>query len=204
MTTKTKYIDWGGLTPIVNGIRVNASKPGQLGSELTATEVEYLDGITPGAVTASKAVVADSAGQYATVRKIVADGADVVLTAADSGALCVFDKTDGAQFTLPSAAAGLWFEFVIVVAPSSVGHRVECASGDFLLGSVLLDDGDTGLTTTAQAANGSSHLAIDLDAVTDGWLAGGRFTVTAISATQWVIEGHLLHTGNVASPFETS
>jgi len=79
-----------------------------------------------------------------------------------------------------------------------------CASGDFIVGSILLDDTDTGLTTSAQAANGTTHLAIDLDAATDGWLAGGFFTLTAISATQWSIAGHLIHTGNVASPFETS
>ena len=122
----------------------------------------------------------------------------------NSGAVCIFDKSDGALFTLPAAAAGLYFDFVIAVAPSSVGHRVNCASGDFILGSILMDDGDSGLTTTAQAANGSTHLAINMDAATAGWLAGGFFCLTAISATQWVINGHLLHTGNVGTPFETT
>lgn len=148
--------------------------------------------------------LANASGVMAQKRTIVADALAVTLTADQSGALCVFDKTDGAAFTLPAAEAGLWFDFVIVVAPSSVGHRVACASGDFILGSIFLDDGDTGLTTTAQAFNGSSHLAIDMNAATDGWLAGGFFRLTAISGTQWVIHGHLLHTGNVASPAATS
>lgn len=173
-------------------------------AELSVTEQEYADGSLPGVVVASKNAVYSADGQLALTRQIVADGAAVVLTADQSGALCVFDKSDGAQFTLPAAAAGLYFDFVIVAAPASVGHRVVCASGDFILGSVFLDDSDTGLATTAQAANGSTHLAIDLDAATDGWLAGGFFRLTAISASQWVIQGHLLHTGNVASPFETS
>lgn len=171
---------------------------------LDATEVGYLDGAVEGQVVASKAAVYDSNGQMAATRKIIADGAAVVLTANDSGALCVFDKSDGAAFTLPAAAAGLYFDFALIATPSSVGYRVACASGDFIVGSILLDDGDTGLTTTAQVFDGSTHLAIDINAVTDGWLAGGFFRLTAISATQWVIEGHLLHTGNVASPAATS
>lgn len=203
MTSFVKTLDFGGLTLKVNDLQIGVSKPGTSGTALSSAELGILNGAstTP---TASVVPVQNSSGQLPHARVIVADGADVVLTADQSGALCVFDKTDGAQFTLPAAAAGLWFDFVIVVAPSSVGHRVECASGDFILGSILLDDGDTGLTTTAQAANGSTHLAIDLDAATDGWLAGGFFRLTAISGTQWVINGHLLHTGNVASPFETS
>jgi hypothetical protein len=149
-------------------------------------------------------VLANASGQAQQRRSIVADGAAVVLTAAQSGALCVFDKADGAKFTLPAAEAGLTFDFIIAGTPTSVGHRVECVSGDYIVGSILMDDGDTGLTTTAAAFNGSSHVAIDMNAVTDGWLAGGFFRLTAISNTQWAISGHLLHTGNVASPAATS
>jgi hypothetical protein len=62
---------------------------------------------------------------------------------------------------------------------------------------------DTGLSSAA-AANGTTHLAINLDADAVGRLAGSKFRVTAISGTQWVIEGDLLATGTVATPFETS
>lgn len=149
-------------------------------------------------------VLANASGVQAQKRTIVADGASVTLEASQSGALCVFDKSDGALFTLPPAEAGLTFDFVIAGTPSSVGHKVICASGDFIVGSILMDDGDTGLTTSAAAFNGSSHVAINMDAATDGWLAGGFFSLTAISSTQWLIRGHLLHTGNVASPAATS
>ena len=67
MATKTKYVDWGGLTPIVNGIRVGATKPGQLGTELTGTEIALLDGITAGTATASKAVVLGASKEIATI-----------------------------------------------------------------------------------------------------------------------------------------
>lgn len=173
---------------------------------LTEAELNALDGAstTP---TADKVTVADSSGLMAHRRQVVADAAfasPVALTAAQSGALCVFDETAGAIFTLPAAAAGLYYDFIVAGASSSNGHRVNCASGDFMVGSILMDDGDTGLTTSAAAADGATHLAINLDAAAVGRLAGGFFRLTAISDTQWAIQGHLLHTGNVGTPFETS
>lgn len=151
--------------------------------------------------------VVGATGYVAASRPVVADAAfasPVVLTANQSGALCVFDETAGAIFTLPAAQAGLWFDFVIAVASSSNSHRVQCASGDFLLGSIMSHaTDDTGLSS-AYAANGSTHLAIQLDSDAVGRLAGGKFRVVAISASQWVISGDLLATGTVATPFETS
>lgn len=170
---------------------------------LSPTELGYAEGVTT-TPTASKFALHTSSGQLSVRRPIIADGATYSLDATQSGGLVVLDKSDGTVGTLPPAAAGLWYDFVITATPASVGHKVICTSGDFIVGSIFLDDGDSGLTTTAQAFNGSTHLAINIDAVTDGWLAGGFFRLTAISDTQWVINGHLLHTGNVASPAATS
>lgn len=174
---------------------------------ISTTELAYLDGVTAGTPVASKVVTADASNLIPHNRHVIADAAfasPVALTAIQSGGLCVFDETAGSIFTLPAAVAGLYYDFAVVVASSSNGHRVNCASGDFILGSILMDDGDTGLTTTAAAANGTSHLAINLDADAVGRLAGGFFRLTAISGTQWIIHGHLLHTGNVGTPFETT
>lgn len=67
MATRTRYLDMGGLTPIVDGIRVGATKPGQVGTELTGTEILYLDGLTAGTATASKAVVLGASKEIATI-----------------------------------------------------------------------------------------------------------------------------------------
>lgn len=173
---------------------------------ISEAEIGVLDSAsaTPAA---SKVTVADSSGLMAHRRQVIADAAfasPTALTAAQSGGLCVFDETAGAIFDLPAAAVGLYYDFIVAVASSSNGHRVNCATGDFLLGSILMDDGDTGLTTSAAAADGTTHLAINLDAAAVGRLAGGFFRVTAISVSQWAIQGHLLHTGDVGTPFETT
>lgn len=173
---------------------------------ISEAEIGVLDSAseTP---TASKVTVADSSGLMAHRRQVIADAAfasPTALTAAQSGGLCVFDETAGAIFDLPAAAAGLYYDFVVAVASSSNGHRVNCTTGDFLLGSVMIHaTDDTGLSSAA-AANGTTHLGINLDADTVGRLAGSKFRVTAISGTQWVISGDLLATGTVATPFETS
>jgi hypothetical protein len=150
-------------------------------------------------------VTADASGFVPNNRHVIADATGpVALTAIQSGALCVFDKVDGAIFTLPAAAAGLWYEFVIAVASTSNAHRVNCTTGDFLVGNILLNSGDGGGFSTAFAANGTTHLAINLDADAVGRGAGGRFTCTAISDTQWVISGNLRGIDALATPFETT
>lgn len=116
MATKTKYVDWGGLTPIVNGIRVGATKPGQTGTELTGTEIALLDALTAGTVTASKAVVVDSNKDISAFRNVVltnldagasgtAGTVDVFPTTASKGKLAI-SCTDQTGDTTVSLVAG--------------------------------------------------------------------------------------------------
>jgi hypothetical protein len=116
MVDKSKYIDMGGLTPIVKAIRVNATKPGQLGTELTATEALYLDALTPGTVSASKAVVVDSNKDIAGFRKVTttgpvgtgATGAGLLTlqTAETTVAVGTADQLGRIDFQAPSEASG--------------------------------------------------------------------------------------------------
>lgn len=63
MATKMKTYDWGGITLIVDQLKL-ATKPGQSGASatvsLTAAELTYLDDITAGTSKLSKAVIMDS------------------------------------------------------------------------------------------------------------------------------------------------
>jgi hypothetical protein len=172
--------------------------------ELSSTELGYVDGVTAGTIAASKVVTAGSDGFVPTSRHVIADGATVALAAADSGALCIFDKTDGAAFTLPAAAAGLEYEFLVTAALASGAYSVDCASGDFLIGDVNMIDTDTTNTLSFATGNGSTHLSFDMNGTTKGGLAGSWLRVTGISATQWAVVGEMQHSGDVASPFSTS
>ncbi len=139
-------------------------------------------------------------------RVIVADGASVSLTAADSGGLCVFDKTDGALFNLPTASPGLFFDFIVDTALSSGSYKVLSASAsEFVKGRLISIDTDTSnVIAVDQIGNGSTHRAVTMNGTTTGGMTGTQFRLTAISATVWAIQGYNLGSGVVATPFATS
>lgn len=206
-------LEASGTDAILTGASIWAEAGATFDATTNDTDLVFATGLSEAAAEKARLTsagvleVIGTTGYVAAKRPVVADAAfasPVALTANQSGALCVFDETAGAIFTLPAAAAGLWYDFVIAVASSSNSHRVQCTSGDFLLGSIMSHaTDDTGLSS-AYAANGTTHLAIQLDSDAVGRLAGGKFRVTAISGTQWVIQGDLLATGTVATPFETT
>jgi len=134
-------------------------------------------------------------------RKVYA--AATTLTEADSGALLRFAAAAGYTFTLPAAVAGMEFEIVVDTTATSLVHRLACATGDFLIGTVLQGQPTT-FTQTARTANGSTHLAWEGDGSTTGGIIGDHMWVTAISDTQWEIRGLNTATGSTATPFKTS
>jgi hypothetical protein len=206
-------LESSGTDAILVGASIWAEAGDTFSATVNDTDIVFATGLSEAAAekmrltSAGVLEVVGATGYVAASRPVVADAAfasPVALTANQSGALCVFDETAGSIFTLPAAVAGLWYDFVIAVASSSNHHRVACTTGDFLLGSILLSSGDGGGFTTGFAANGTTHLAIQLDSDATGRTAGGYFRCTAISGTQWVIHGHLRGIDALATPFETT
>lgn len=203
MATKTKTIDWGGNTLKVNTLEVGVTKPGTSGTALSAAELALLDTVTDATgVVASKAVVANSSGQVPYTRVVVEDALAVTLTAAQSGALVVFDKTDGATVTLPASTIGIWYDFLVDVASASVGQKVITPASVFIKGTMPHLKTDN--TFTYYAADGTATRSVNLNGTTTGGIAGSRFRLTCRSATVWEVEGLLLASGTVATPFATS
>lgn len=148
-------------------------------------------------------IVATEAGPSR--RSVVEDGAAVVLTALQSGAICIFDKTDGALFTLPAPEIGLTFEFAVNVVVSSGSHKVITDAGTtFIVGTVdaIVTGADADLA--ADAANGSTHVAVTMNGTTTGGIAGTSFRLTCRTATTWEITGIVIKSGSVATAFATS
>ena len=177
---------------------------------MNEADLEQLDGITAGQFpAASKAVVAGSDGYVPHRIHIIDDGAAVVLASADSGGLVVMDKTDGSLTTLPELTAstiGMTFEFQWPASYASGTQKIITGNAsDFIVGTILKMDTDT-LTDplSVESFNGSTHIAVVIDAVTDGGLLGSWLRFTGISATQWLIQGVLHHSGNVSASVSTS
>lgn len=135
-------------------------------------------------------------------KRVVKTGA-ATLTAADSGALCLFNAAAGFTYTLPAARAGLTFDFLVTTTVTSSVARIACASGDFLLGTIIQGTDGT-YTQAAQSANGTTHLAWEGNGGTTGGYVGDTISVTAISDSQWAVSGYNRATGTEATPFKTS
>lgn len=131
-------------------------------------------------------------------------GATRTLAPEESGALCLFDSASGVVYTLPAPVVGMQFEFVTKTTITSNAAKVITDSATtFLVGAVVsANSGAT--TTTAYPANGTTIRAISSNGTTTGGTIGDRYKVTAISSTQWQIDGHVVATGVTATPFATS
>lgn len=150
----------------------------------------YVNGTVNGKLT-----VTNTGGAYAT---------PIVLTEAQSGSLILVNDAAGLDFTLPaitSANVGVVFEFLVTVSVSSNNFRVTAGAGNFLVGALWIADFDTANTGSYFAANGSSHLVCTMNGSTKGGKVGTKLRFTAISATQWFVEGITFGDGVLATPF---
>lgn len=141
----------------------------------------------------------------AAARKIIGDGvATRTLVAKESGALCLFDTATGVVYTLPSPQIGMFFDFAATVAWSSGTYKfLTNLSTEFLVGAVSSLN-SAAATGEAFLANGTTHRAVTMAGTTTGGFTGDRFRVTAISTTQWLLEGVYSNTGTAATPMATS
>lgn len=139
-------------------------------------------------------------------RAIYSAGAATLL-ATDSGALGLFNSTTGFTFTLPAITAnlvGTWFDFIVTATVGSGSHKVITDAGTtFLLGAVEVITIATA-SPGGFAFNGTTHIAILMNGTTTGGIVGTKFRVTAISPTQWMIDGQLVGSGTVATPASTT
>ena len=132
-------------------------------------------------------------------------GATRTLLPSESGALCLLDRAAGVVYTLPTPIPGMQFEFLATVAVTSNAYKViTAAATQFLVGGAIM--GDVTIATSGDyfEADGTTHVALSANGSTTGGLLGERYKVTAISSTQWAIEGVLHGAGTLATPFATS
>lgn len=142
-------------------------------------------------------------GQHTNVIQSV--GATRTLKANESGSLCLFDRAAGIVYTLPTPIVGMKFEFLVTVAVTSNAHKVKTAAAtQFMLGGIIMGDVTVAQSGDYFEADGSTHVAISAAGTTTGGLLGERYSLTAISTTQWVIHGVCHGAGTLATPFATS
>jgi hypothetical protein len=163
-----------------------------------------VDGTTAltGAVTAASTFTAT--GAIRGPRTVISgQGAGpIALTAAQSGALCLFDRAAGIIYTLPPPVVGLWFEFhTTVTITTNAAKVITDAATTFLGGSYVEYDVDTSRATALRTGNGTTNIAISSNGSTTGGILGSRLRFDCVSATLWIVTGVLEATGAVATAF---
>jgi hypothetical protein len=136
---------------------------------------------------------------------ISGQGATRSLNANESGSIVTFDRAAGIVYTLPIAKVGTYFDFVITTTITSNSAKVITGAGtELLIGSFTSVDTDSSNALIGFVGNGSTHIAITQNGTTTGGVLGTKFRVTCLSTTRWIVEGNILGSGVVATPFAAS
>jgi hypothetical protein len=138
-------------------------------------------------------------------REVVTVTANTTLKAEQSGALVLLGVASGATVTLPTAKEGMQFDFSVSVSRTSNSYKIITASAaEFLLGAYMAGDATIATSGDVFTLDGSTHVALTIDGDTKGGLVGGHLRFTAISATQWYVEGLVIGTGTMVTAATTS
>ena len=135
---------------------------------------------------------------------VIQDAASVTLTRAQTGALCIWDKTDGATFILPASEVGLTYEFHVLTASSSVGQKINTPASSFFTGHLNKWDLDGDTKPVPDTANAAEDDVFTFDGTTQGGIAGSWIRVTCVSSTLWLVTGLSMASGSLATSFTTT
>jgi hypothetical protein len=199
----------------MSGIRSITRRAAQVGFA-TAVSAPIRVDATTGLVTVNGAgsgstettLVDTNSAQVLTNKSSVAplisgSGATVTLTAAQSGSTILFDRAAGIVYTLPAPALGLNFSFLVTTAITSNSAKVITDAGTtLLLGSVW--EAVAAGTGTQFFSAPTTSIAVTQNGTTTGGLIGSALYLTCVDATHWMVDGTLVASGTIATPFANS
>lgn len=171
-------------------------------SDLTAKTAANFLGVSTHYVSA---VVAAGATLTNSIKPVIEDALALTLTPGQSGSTIVLDKLDGVTITLPVPQIGLEYNFVIDTASTSVGQKIITDALTTFLKGTLVSAVLATPALAADAANGTTHVSINMNGTTTGGAPGSWFKLICRSATIWEIAaGFMVKSGSVATTFATS
>ena len=132
--------------------------------------------------------------------QIIAVSADTTLTAAQSGATIMWTLGTAHHITLPTAAVGMRYDFVIETGAAN-GHTIITQSADKIHGCAYLLEAGTVTQCNAQVLEdgaGVDKVHWKSDSTTHGGGAGNTCTLICVEANKWVATVHQTTSGTVA------
>ena len=162
---------------------------------------------TTGAVTTNLDV--DTSGNLVTTGYVSAyDNITSITTATytvattQSGAVFTLNRAAGIVVTLPTAAAGLQYTFIVGTTFTGAGQINTQNASDLYSGFAQVFDNGTAGDTNTFIPDASDDDTIDLGSAAQGWLVGGIIRLKATTAAVWHCEAFLSGDGTLATPFE--
>lgn len=138
-------------------------------------------------------------------RQVIPVTANRTLLAEESGALVLLGVASGATLTLPAPQEGMQFTVGITVTRTSNAYKIITSGATvFLLGAVMAGDATIATSGDIFEANGTSIVSVNMAADTKGGFIGTSLRFTCISSTQWYVEGLVIGTGTMETPFAAS
>ena len=104
--------------------------------------------------------------------------------------------------TLPTAAAGLHYTFIVGTTFTGAGQINTDNTSDLFSGFATIFDPATATDNNTFIPDASNDDTIDLGSAAQGWLVGGVIRLVATSAAVWHCEAFLHGDGTLATPFE--
>ena len=117
--------------------------------------------------------------------------------------------SQGPGTVIPLAAATLTVVYTFFIATTATAIKIRTTSstpGDLFVGSVITGKDNT-LTaggTATWVPNGSSNDVISLTGTTAGGIAGSYITVVAVDTNKYLVQGVLIGSGTLVTPFADS
>ncbi len=130
--------------------------------------------------------------------------ATLSVTEADhDGKTIVIDKADGVAITLPTAAAGLKFKFIIKTTITSASTIKSATGADIMIGYALMGNDSDNTVVSWQSVAASTNDTIDLLGTSNstGGLAGQVIEIEGLAANLWYVKIVGDAAGMEATPF---
>lgn len=100
----------------------------------------------------------------------------------------------------PNTLNNLGASYTFFLPATATAVTITTATGDFLLGQVVIGPSGGGAASMF-AANGTSTTTITLNGGTTGGIKGSYITIVAVAANVYMVNGSLLGTATLATPF---
>ena len=151
--------------------------------------------------------IREQLSQNSLTRNVISGlGATRTLNANETDSLIILDRAAGTVVTLPTAAPGLEFEFMVSVTNTTPSYKIITSAGtELLVGQILNCDTDSSDAVAIwKSLVATSNIAVTMNGTTTGGIKGDRVKFTCLNSTTWLVEGNLNANGVVATPFATS